>query len=97
MGRRRHVGLASTEQVLENRRVKFDVVGDIEQLETIASGSGVKIRHLLTKVHGRGRWRKRKGTATVRLPNGTVCRVELHWYEAHGIGKRDFKIKKYLD
>ena len=51
----------------------------------------------LRKVHGRGRWRKRKGNATVRLANGKLRRVELHWYEAHGIGKRDFKIKAYLD
>jgi hypothetical protein len=44
----------------------------------------------------KGRWRKLKGVATVRLPGGALRRVELHWYEAHGIGKRDFKIKRYL-
>jgi hypothetical protein len=77
--------------------VKFDIVGEIEQAETIASGSGVKVRSLLRKVYGRGRWRKRKGVATVRLVNGQLRRVELHWYEAHGIGRRDFKIKTYLD
>jgi hypothetical protein len=49
------------------------------------------------KTYGRGSWRKLKGVATVRLPNGTLRRVELHWYEAHGIGKRDLKIKGYLD
>ena len=74
-----------------------EIVGDIDQVETIASGSGVRIRTLLRKAHGRGRWRKRKGVATVRLANGKLLRVELHWYEAHGIGKRDFKIKEYLD
>lgn len=73
------------------------MVGAIEQVETIASGTGVKIREYLRKVYGRGRWRKRKGVATVRLANGQVRRVELHWYEAHGVGKRDFKIKLYLD
>jgi len=77
--------------------VKFDIVGEIEQAETIASGGGVKVRSLLRKVYGRGRWRKRKGVATVRLVNGQLRRVELHWYEAHGIGRRDFKIKTYLD
>jgi len=77
--------------------VKFEIVGEIEQAETIASGRGVKIRSLLRKIHGRGRWRKRKGIATVRLANGKLRRVELHWYEAHGVGKRDFKIKQYLD
>jgi hypothetical protein len=77
--------------------VKFDVVGEIEQTETIASGSRVKVRERLQKIYGRGRWRKRKGVATVRLQNGKLRRVELHWYEAHGIGKKDFKIKNYLD
>jgi hypothetical protein len=77
--------------------VKFEIVGEIEQAETIASGRGVKIRSLLRKIYGRGRSRKRKGVATVRLPNGRLRRVELHWYEAHGIGRRDFEIKMYLD
>jgi hypothetical protein len=63
----------------------------------IASGSGVKARERLRKVYGRGRWRKRKGVATVRLENGKLRRVELHWYEAHGIGKKYLKIKNYLD
>ena len=75
----------------------FEVIGSIEQVETIAAGSGVKARSFLRKLYGRGRWRKRKGIATVRLSNGHVRRVELHWYEAHGIGKRDLKIKNYLD
>ena len=77
--------------------VTFEVVGEIEQVETIASGRGVKIRTFLRRVYGSGRWRKRKGVATVRLPNDRLQRVELHWYEAHGIGRRDFKIKTYLD
>ena len=77
--------------------MSFEIVGEIEQVETIATGTGVKIRPFLRKVHGRGRWRKRKGVATVRLANDKLRRVELHWYEAHGIGKRDFKIKAYLD
>ena len=77
--------------------MKFELVGEIEQAETIASGSSVKVRERLQKVYGRGRWRKRKGNATVRLANGKLRRVELHWYEAHGIGRRDFKIKTYLD
>ena len=77
--------------------MKFEVVGEIEQIETIAAGPSVKIRSFLRKTYGRGRWRKRKGVATARLANGNLRRVELHWYEAHGIGKRDVKIKKYLD
>ena len=75
----------------------FEVVGNIEQVETIAAGPSVKVRSFLRKIYGRGRWRKMKGTARVRLANGNLRRVELHWYEAHGVGKRDFKIKGYLD
>ena len=77
--------------------MKFEIIGAIEQIETIAAGPGVKLQSFLRKVHGRGRWRKLKGVATVRLRNGSLRRVELHWYEAHGIGRRDFKIKTYLD
>ena len=77
--------------------MKFDVVGTTTRVETIAVGVSVKVRSFLRKTYGRGRWRKMKGVATVRLPNGNLRRVELHWYEAHGIGKRDFKIKEYLD
>ena len=77
--------------------MRFEVVGAIEQIETIAAGPSVKVRSFLRKAYGRGRWRKRKGIATVRLPNSNLRRVELHWYEAHGIGRRDLKIKTYLD
>ena len=75
----------------------FEIIGEIEAIETIAAGASVKARSLLRKMYGRGRWRKRKGIGTVRLPNGKIRRVELHWYEAHGIGRRDLKIKDYLD
>jgi hypothetical protein len=77
--------------------VKFEVLDEIEQVETIAVGAGVRVRALLNRAHGKGRWRKRKGIARVRFPGGAVRRVELHWYEAHGIGRRDFKIKAYAD
>jgi hypothetical protein len=77
--------------------MKFEVVGSIENVEVIAAGLGVRIRSLLRKAYGRGRWRKLKGTAKVRLAGGALRVVELHWYEAHGIGQRDMKIKRYLD
>ena len=77
--------------------MRFELVGAIEQVETIAAGPGVTVRSFLRKTYGRGRWRKLKGVAIVRLPNGKLRRVELHWYEAHGVGKRDIKIKSYLD
>jgi hypothetical protein len=75
----------------------FEIIGEIDAIENIAAGASVKVRSLLRKMYGRGRWRKRKGIGTVRLPNGNIRRVELHWYEAHGIGRRDLKIKSYLD
>ncbi len=77
--------------------MKFEVIGDVREVELIARGTGVKIRAYLRKAYGRGNWRKLKGVAVVRLPNGSRRLVELHWYEAHGVGKRDLKIKRYLD
>jgi len=77
--------------------VSFALIGPIEQIETIAAGPSVKVRAFLRKTYGKGRWRKLKGIATVRLANGAIRKIELHWYEAHGIGKRDLKIKNYLD
>ena len=77
--------------------MKFEVVGHIANVEVIAAGPGIRVRSYLRKAYGRGRWRKMKGTGTVRLANGALRAVELHWYEAHGIGERDMKIKRYLD
>jgi hypothetical protein len=77
--------------------MKFEVVGRITNLEVIAAGPAVRLRRSLRKVYGIGRWRKLKGIATVRLPNGALRKVELHWYEAHGIGRKDLKIKRYLE
>jgi hypothetical protein len=77
--------------------MKFELVTSIADVEVIAAGPGIRVRSYLRKAYGDARWRKMKGTATVRLPNGALRAVELHWYEAHGIGKRDLKIKRYLD
>lgn len=77
--------------------MKFELVGSIANVEVIAAGPGIRSRSYLNKAYGRARWRKMKGAATVRLSNGALRMVELHWYEAHGIGKRDMKIKRYLD
>lgn len=75
----------------------FEIIGAIQDIQVIAVGSHIRDITYLQKVYGRGRWRKLKGVANVKLPNGKVRRVELHWYEAHGIGRRDMKIKRYLD
>ena len=75
----------------------FEILGGITGIEVIAAGAGVRIRSYLRKAYGAGRWRKMKGTATIRLSNGALRKVELHWYQAHGIGRRDMKIKRYLE
>ena len=75
----------------------FLILGEIKDVETIASGHGVYVRRHLERAYGRGRWRKRKGTATIELPDGTICEAEIHWYEAYGIGRKDFKIKRVID
>lgn len=75
----------------------FDIVGEVEQIEVIASGPSVRERSRLSAQFGRGRWRKLKGLATVRFASGGIARVELHWYEAHGIGRRKLKIKRTLE
>ena len=75
----------------------FEIIGEIEDIEIIARGFSVRERARLTAQFGRGRWRKLKGRARVRLRSGNICRVELHWYEAHGIGRRKMKIKRFLE
>lgn len=75
----------------------FEIVSEITEVETIAVGSKIRELARLRKQFGKGRWRKLKGVATVRLKNGRLREVELHWYEAHGIGKKKLKIKRYLD
>ena len=74
----------------------FEIIGSILEQETFAQGSGIREISRLRKLYGQGRWRKRKGHATVRFIDGTIMDVELHWYEAAGIGKREYKIKRYL-
>jgi hypothetical protein len=74
----------------------FKVVGEISGIETIATGSGIRERARLRKIYGKGRWRKRKGFAEIRLASGEFMRAELHWYEATGIGRRELKIKAFL-
>ena len=76
----------------------FEIVGDITNIETIAVGTGIRDRARLQKMYGKGRWRKLKGVAKVRLKDGAVRLAELPWYEAHSIGKREFKLKlPFLD
>ena len=77
--------------------VHFQIDGGITDVETIAVGSSIRELPELRARFGRGRWRKLKGVANVRLSDGTIRLAEVHWYEAHGIGKVRMKIKQYLD
>ena len=71
----------------------FEFIGKIQNIETIAAGRGIRDLVRLRKQYGKGRWRKLKGLATVRLKDGTIHTAEVHWYEAHGIGRKEFKLK----
>jgi len=74
----------------------FEIVGEISEVETFATGSGIRELARLRKVYGLGRWRKRKGIARVRLADGSIHLAEVHWYEASGLGSKEFKIKRLL-
>ena len=77
--------------------MSFEILGEISRVEIIATGSSIRDLERLRKRYGRGQWRKMKGTAMVRLASGRLRRAELHWYEAHGIGRKEIKRKRYLD
>ena len=74
----------------------FKIIGSVTEVATIASGKGVRERRRLSKAYGGRRWRKLKGTASVQLANGRICYAEVHWYEAHGVGAKEHKIKRIL-
>jgi len=76
--------------------IVFEIVGEIRQIETIASRRSVHIRGILEKNYGKGHWRKRKGIATVKFLDGSIVEAEIHWYEASGIGRKGFKIKRII-
>ena len=76
--------------------MQFEILGRISDIETFATGSGIRQINRLQKSYGRGRWRKRKGIAGVRLTDGATRMAEIHWYEAAGIGRKEFKIKHLL-
>jgi len=76
--------------------MRFEILGEISNVETFAAGSGIREIARLRRLYGRGRWRKRKGVARVRLADGSIHVAELHWYEASGIGRKELKIKHLI-
>jgi len=77
--------------------MKYEVIDKIEPIEVIATGKSIREISRLNRIYGRGRWRKLKGITKVRFEDGRVCKADVHWYEAHGIGKKGFKIKQIFD
>jgi hypothetical protein len=75
----------------------FEIISEITDIETIAIESSIDEVSRLRRQYGQGRWRKLKGVAMIRLRNGRVRKAELHWYEAHGIGRKEIKRKRYLE
>lgn len=77
--------------------MNFTIIGEISDIEIIAVGSKIRILPFLRRRFGNGRWRKLKGAAQIKLADGTIRLAELHWFEAHGIGKKLMRVKYYLD
>lgn len=75
----------------------FEIIGQITHVETFATGSSIREINRLRKLYGNGRWRKRKGIARIRLREGSIHLAEVHWYEASGIGKKEFKVKRFIE
>jgi hypothetical protein len=75
----------------------FEIIGEVDNIETIAMGGRIKDIMRLRKKYGTAKWRKLKGVAKIRLQSGRICKAEIHWYEAHSIGKKKLKIKRLLD
>jgi hypothetical protein len=75
----------------------FEIVGEISEVQIIATGRGIRRLRFLRKRYGGRLWRKQKGIAAVHLASGSIRRAEVHWYEAHGVGRKGWKIKRFLD
>jgi hypothetical protein len=75
----------------------FEIISDIIEVEVIAIGKSIRDLSRLRKLYGDGRWRKMKGVVFIKLRNGRIHKAELHWYEAYGIGRKEYKRKRYLE
>ena len=81
----------------DSESVEFEIVGEITNVERIAVNTSIRDLARLRKMYGKGRWRKLKGTVRIQLSNGRIRNAELHWYEAHGVGRREIRWKRYID
>jgi hypothetical protein len=89
--------MVATHPPPSHHRLDFTILSPLTYVETIAAGPGIREVKRLRRTYGAGKWRKRKGIARVELRDGAIRLVELHWYEAHGLGRHEYKIKRYLD
>ena len=76
--------------------MRFEIISEIVEVQSIATGREIRDLRRVQRLYGKGRWRKMKGAATIRLASGRIRRAELHWYEAHGIGRKELKRKRNL-
>jgi hypothetical protein len=74
----------------------LEILSEIKDVEVIATDRDAHMRRYVDRIYGAGRWRKMKGIATVRLADGTICQAEIRWFEAHGIGRKDAKVKRVI-
>lgn len=86
----------AAKSIRNNLQMTFEILGEISGIETFAAGSGIREIARLRRIYGRGRWRKRKGIARIRLGDGSVHLAEVHWYEAAAHGRKEFKIKHLM-
>ena len=77
--------------------MEIEILGEIRQIEIIAASRAIREETRLRRMYGSGRWRKLRGIALVRLPDDSIATAEVHWYEAHGIGKKEIKVKHILE
>lgn len=79
-----------------NGKLKFTILGQLSDIETLAVGTGIRDRQRLERIYGKGRWKKKKGIGDIKLEAGETVKAEIHWYEAHGIGKIEHKVKRLI-
>jgi len=77
--------------------MSFEILGEIENIDTIATGRGIRELRRLNRVYGKTTWRKRKGVARIQLADGAIKQAEIHWYDGHGKGRKEIKIKRYME
>lgn len=75
-----------------------EILSPITEIETVTEGKRIRILKYLKKRYGGQHWKKKKRVALVKDPySGLPRRAEVHWFEAHGVGKVEIKRKRWLE